>query len=98
VHLALLSKLARRSEGERGCSARGCLAIGGFFDPVRMVVIAKDQVFLPVEQFEIGVMVVEGEIAQLINQVLRCIHCSFGWAVGPAISTRRLSRWIKNST
>src|SRR5258708_26522360 len=27
-----------------------------------------------------------------------CIHCSFGWMVIPAISTLRLSRWIKNST
>jgi hypothetical protein len=40
------------------------LPSGGFFDPVRMVVMAEDQVFLPVQQFEIGVMVIEGEIAR----------------------------------
>ena len=47
------------------------LPSGGFFDPVRMVVIAEDQVFLFVEQFEIGGMVIEGEITQVIDQVLR---------------------------
>ena len=33
--------------------------------------IAEDQVFLRVQQFEIGVMVIEGEIAQVIDQVVR---------------------------
>jgi len=36
-----------------------------------MVVIAEDQVFLSVEQFEIGGMVIEREITQVIDQVLR---------------------------
>ena len=30
--------------------------------------------------------------------VLFFIHCSFGWTVIPAMSTLRLSRWMKNST
>ena len=47
------------------------LPSGGFFDPVRIVVIAEDQVFLSVEQFEIGVVVIESEITQVIDQVLR---------------------------
>jgi hypothetical protein len=52
------------------------LPSGGFFDPVRMVVIAEDKVFLSVERFEIGVRVIEGEIAQVIDQVL-CVTRSF---------------------
>src|SRR5450631_424222 len=33
-----------------------------------------------------------------IKEPICCIHCSFGWTVIPAMSTLRLSRWMKNST